>query len=62
MRFLECLQSTGKILHGNNRSMESLDGGGVVRREGDEIRLVAVLDQVVFRCVRIVLFGTVLLN
>ena len=32
--------------------------GGVVRREGDEIRLVAVLDQVVFRCVRIVLFGT----
>ena len=32
--------------------------GGVVRREGDEIRLVAVLDQVVLRCVRIVLFGT----
>ena len=32
--------------------------GGVVRREGDEIRLVAVLDQVVFRCVRIVFFGT----
>ena len=32
--------------------------GGVVRREGDEIRLVAVLVQVVFRCVRIVLFGT----
>ena len=32
--------------------------GGVVRREGDEIRLVAVLDQVFFRCVRIALFGT----
>ena len=29
-----------------------------MRREGDEIRLVANLDQVVFRCVRIVLFGT----
>ena len=28
-----------------------------MRREGDEIRLVAVLAQVVFRCVRIVLFG-----
>ena len=29
-----------------------------MRREGDEIRLVPVLAQVVFRCVRIVLFGT----
>ena len=29
-----------------------------MRREGDEIGLVAVLDQVVFRCVRLVLFGT----
>ena len=29
-----------------------------MRRQGDEIRLVAVLDQVVFRCARIVLFGT----
>ena len=27
-----------------------------MRREGDEVRLVAVLAQVVFRCVRIVFF------
>ena len=34
--------------------MEPLAEGCVVRREGDEIRLVPVLD----RCLRIVLFGT----